>query len=226
MFSEIIANPVSGKNTVTLQDANRLPMKGGTEIKFDVTAKVISGEQEKTVRLVEREMRDVDAWIERWERMRLAGLPVPPTVRRTEQGSLLVTNVKHDGSETYGRSSNFDSDHREATGQGYTPNALDEHFIRIMENQRNEIEAQALHYAAMATEHGITLPFDDPFEVLVKPDGSWSLVILDLRFVYLDELPADQLHTKNTQHVATFMRAIDRYCAYLQSKMAQKNPTV
>ncbi len=64
--------------------------------------------------------------------------------------------------------------------QNMTPEYLSHPALYAFQQMRFEDvvkEAQAL--ADLATAHNIVIPHDDPMNLLVKPDGSWRMMLLD-----------------------------------------------
>ena len=45
---------------------------------------------------------------------------------------------------------------------------------------QNTIEQEAQKIATLATKENICLPFDDPLALLIHPDRTWELMVLDL----------------------------------------------
>ena len=54
---------------------------------------------------------------------------------------------------------------------------IDDIFLSI---DPEEITKQAQEIVEKANKAGISLPMDDPLELLVNPDGTWRLLVLDL----------------------------------------------
>jgi hypothetical protein len=130
------------------------------------------------------------AYVEVWPIMKNAKLPVVPTLRTVQKNgesgndvndlTLLVTDVKRDGSEVYGKGY-FRSLFEPLTWSSYRRRpAIDEKFLEIMETQKADVLKKAREYADRATRYNIVLPRDDPLEMIVHPDGSWDFMILDL----------------------------------------------
>ncbi len=60
---------------------------------------------------------------------------------------------------------------------------------------------KANQIANQATAHNISLPYDDPFDLLVHPDGSWQLIVLDID----NEIVEDTLEKHNRYLVPRFL---------------------
>jgi hypothetical protein len=175
---------LSGKviNTQTIED--------GGEKKRKVTIEFGNSFGKKNINLVEKEpaVFDENQKIEtskakdfymKWKMLKDAGLPVPNTVRITSDKTVAITDLTVNGSELYGKSDGekviFEEylkpeNHRKSKN-------LDGLFLSV---KSDEIFAEANRIATIATENNICLPFDDPLIMIVHPDGTWSLIILDL----------------------------------------------
>lgn len=150
---------------------------GGFEYKHVIAATV----GERPVSLIQRHYEE--RYVDTWEEFRAAGLPVVPTLRVAEtegHKSLLVTDLKADGSELYGKGllvTLSQGDVRERP----PIEMVDRRFLELTSPANIEqIQAQANEYAAVADKNEMILPIDDPFELLIKPDGAWGLIIVDL----------------------------------------------
>ncbi len=76
-----------------------------------------------------------------------------------------------------------------------------------------------------ANRHGIQLPSDDPMELLVHPDGSWELVILDLAFARTNPVQSsfdrDQRKVQNYLYREEFLDHIKNIHACLDKRQNQ-----
>jgi hypothetical protein len=166
-------------HTVELEDDARRIMLGN-EPKQWRTA-IVDGEEQAFVE------RPLDSrFIDTYENHRSVGLPVPSEVlivdtdqRMTLQTrSMLVTDVTADGSAVYGKS---------LLGPGWSARRrapspeLDARFMELT-NRKNLPRVIALthSYRDLATQAGLALPDDDPFELIIHPGGGWSIITLDL----------------------------------------------
>lgn len=154
---------------------------GGVEDKRLVQAKL----GDRALTFIEREHSEV--YEQNWLAMRNAGLPVVSTLRTYQrmtaegpQKSLLLGDVKADGSELYGRG--MRTIIRKRLPREHANPAIDPLFVELTgPDNFARVTEQAMDYSTKAFEHGIRLACDDPFEMVVRPDGSWNLLMLDLR---------------------------------------------
>lgn len=168
------------QTTLNIIEATPLSIGYGS-VKQHLTATIDGTNQ--VVSLIER--NNDPLLVQGWLAMREAGIPTVPTLRQTSRNTLLVTDVKADGSEVYGRGlaeqqimSYLDPT---VERQRLRP-AMDQRFLKISAWHRfHKIRKAAINYADRATDRGLCLPYDDPFEMLVRPDGSWGLIALDVR---------------------------------------------
>lgn len=163
--------------------------KGGVEKKFRIEGEISRGEKTKAVSLVERDFgeRNKD-YLGKWKKLKEVGLPVVSTMRLTDQNKIVMTDLKADGSELYGKGIVFEI--ALAKYANKTPREssnIDKIFLEIMDNEEEVelIKEKTNEYAKIATENGISLAVDDPFELVVHPNGEWDLVCLDLELLQL-----------------------------------------
>jgi hypothetical protein len=127
-------------------------------------------------------------------------MPVVPLLRTAEiagEHKIISTDLKADGSELYGKALISaildDEDPRERP----PARELDDAFVKLTDPERiAEVEERLRALADQATENYLRLPFDDPFELQIHPDGSWEPIILDLRFAYVT---APEKRTEDTR---------------------------
>jgi hypothetical protein len=189
----INAESIIGKPPVEIKNVNRTDLYGGgLEPKALIEGQVAG----KDVYLMERRLDPV--YEANWFAMKKAHLPVVPTLRKTED-KLIVTDVKADGSETYGKG--FLS----AIGERSRPD-VDTHFLELTTGENLQAITQQIDtYIDRANQAGIAIPWDDPFELLVHPNGSWQLIILDLRNAKIEQ-STETVTPINKEAKETFLR--------------------
>lgn len=148
----------------------------GTEPKKEL---VIGPEtsNKKEIRLVKKDVSGMDfnedttpadEFYRVWRGLKDAGLPVVPSVRKVSSHEVVMTDLTADGSQLYGK--NRFMEHRSGP--------LDHLFIQI---DPQEIEDKVVQLRKKANQAGIILPPDDPCELLLHPNGTYDLIILDIR---------------------------------------------
>lgn len=174
MSEKMKAVPVSGGKITEIEVTKTTPFtSGGIEPK-NLVEGTVGGH---AMSLVER-VKFASEYLYNWRAFKAAGLPVVPTVRINEQtGTLLVTDIKADGSEIYGKAMAYNLDEELFRRRI----EVDARFLHLMQNELGDIERRVKEYVALADAHSLGLPFDDPFELVVHPSGSWNLLILDLQ---------------------------------------------
>jgi len=86
--------------------------------------------------------------------------------------------MEKDGSELYGKTVGWslaDSIDRDRPRPD-----IDQLFLEIMERDSAAIKEEVRKHAATAAANSLELAYDDPFELHVRPDGTWGVVALDL----------------------------------------------
>lgn len=221
-MEERIAENISGLNPVKFESQKSERIFLGSEHKEKVGGKVKRGNQSRNIFLVERGFGDsvsskmqkkftASNYIFLWREFKAAGLPVVPTLRKTERGTILVTDEKAKGGHVFGKGFVLSGNKDLATGltsEDLTDNGV-EFYLNILENSSEEIKSQAIAYANLATENAILLPYDDPFELVVEKNGEWRLVILDLSNgeikSFKHEGDKEKLNAENLLLVSNFM---------------------
>lgn len=178
MTEQITANPESGRNPVRIEISEVSKIPEGAETKHLLEGTV----GRRRIFLVEREFDQ--SYINNWHIFRKAGLPVVPTLRVSSRKTLLITDIKADGSEIYGKSL-LTSLHDIHEIRSRPRLDVDRIFLRLTQpGNFQTVDRKVKEYLDIANSEQIRLPFDDPFEFVVHPDGSWELMILDLTYGY------------------------------------------
>ncbi|OGI73813.1 hypothetical protein A3D42_03285 [Candidatus Nomurabacteria bacterium RIFCSPHIGHO2_02_FULL_41_18] len=167
-----------------------MPNSAGYEKKYLHEISLRSG---KTISLVERAfddrlgIADPDKYIKRWQAFKDAGLPVVRFIRRSEKG-IFMKNLKHDGSEIFGKGYLTIIEDQEDNSRGKIPllTEMENKFIRIMETDLPKIRLNLDDIVRKAKDNDLLLPSDDPFELLIHPNGTWEIIILDLSYARID----------------------------------------
>ncbi len=208
MNEVLIASPISGlrERTVTVQDVTWLG--GGGEEKYKVTATMEYGSRKREVFLVDRR-EQTDLYVENWQGFRAAGLPVVPTLRKSSFNSLWVTDVTVNRSYPYGK--NVWGTVKDEYNVVDKDRPLDSVFIEVTaDNNFPAIDTAVANYTEIANQADIFLPYDDPFEVLIHPSGTWQLIMLDIHNGMLNNefYPNRVVRKKNGEYVANFLEQL------------------
>lgn len=158
---------------------SRIPNEGGYEPKKLHTIKTRTGKEKS---LVERRIGSgwIDQWIHVWEAFRNAGIPVVKSMRQFGDDKIFMKNLKHDGSEIFGKGYFVLSEAKVEEGPLPPLTDMEKKFIQVMETDLPKIETDLKDILERAKAHNLILPWDDPFELIIHPDGRWEIIVLDL----------------------------------------------
>lgn len=188
---------------------------GGLSLKQWLTAEMGDKKQItlKRLRLVERDFgKKTNRIVKIYTAYKKAGLPVVHTFRKTTEGKVVMTDVTADGSRIYGKAVSIH--HIGSDGEKRSPDPMDAVFLEFMNNKEvvAAIKTEAERIAMVASENGIVLAWDDPFELIIHPDKTWNLLCLDLEQALYN--PVDQQDAfsvkRNLSHVRSFGIALQR----------------
>jgi hypothetical protein len=221
LFLEKTAQSLDNRSQSKLRILEEVEIKRiGYEMKRKVKAVLIGSKNPKPLFFIERVYNEFtserrDKIIEVWKKFKEIGLPVVPTLRMTKDRNLLVTDVKVGGWETFGKGLLHGIEHYrdvELPEQNYV-----EAFLQVIKKDVLAIKQQALEYAEIASSHGVQLPWDDPFELMVNRKGEWKLMILDLGEAELK--PFTSVSEGNRGFVDFFMDKLERLADYFEEKV-------
>lgn len=135
-----------------------------------------------------------------WYKLKKAGLPVVPTMRKIGDYSVLMTNLTSDGSFLFGKYTRYAKD-------AAVPKSMTKNLKKI---PILPIKQTAWIFADICNNNDIELAYDDAFELLVHPNGSWELIMLDLSGVVINVKPEDKdsLEENNSKHCRLFFETI------------------
>ncbi|HEV7454485.1 MAG TPA: hypothetical protein VGO07_04460 [Candidatus Saccharimonadales bacterium] len=172
---------------------HQFTVHGSQEIGMGVEEKSIlhvRDEEGRELTLLERSVKDDpaerrehnDHYIHSWQVCNEAGIPVVPEVMVSDDDTLLVTDVKAGGSEVYGKGMARALSSYDHAQERHRPHAdIDALFMQITAPENvGAIRAEAERISQLAINAGMELPADDPYELIVHPDGTWQLMTLDL----------------------------------------------
>ncbi len=209
--------PISGRKPHIIEIKEEQPIMGqGLEPKVKVRAETSFGKKRlfrkrkrKEVNFVERKLNSLDSddYIAKWKQFSEAGLPVVSTLRKSSRDSLFQTDLKSDGTELYGKAFWY----LIYSKSEFRLRPVDKIFLNLTDtNNFQKIAEKVFMYKDLADKNGILLPYDDPFELIVHPDGKWDFVIIDLRFgekleAGSGESRRNEIVEKNSRFVGNFL---------------------
>lgn len=155
------------------------------------------------------ERADIGKYPVVWSVLSEAGLPVVPDLYVGPDNTLLATDLKADGSEFYGKSYSMSVEFRHEHERPRPE--IDPIFMDLIERKAPEIEEQVQDYARKAAEAGVLLAYDDPVDMLVRPDGSFQVMALDLTRAEVDEVYSlEERMARNRSRVKNFSATLAR----------------
>lgn len=232
MGERLTAYPFSGRKKISAETKfSQSFFGGGTEEKHEIKADLHSDSGKvREVKLIERADNvgaDKLTYSEKWKMFKDAGLPVVPTLRKTEKGTVLMTDLRADGSEIFGKALAYKLSEKAVFPEELSaevPYSLINRFLEILEGRElEELKNKIKEYVAQASENKILLPIDDPFELIIHPDGSWDLVIVDLKHgTRARDQERDQIEELNTRYANFFLKNLSEIArAYKSLENAQ-----
>jgi len=120
-----------------------------------------------------------------WMMLKSVGIPTVPTVRIIDDRKVLMTDLTADGSMFFGKATKV-TDNR-------ANNICEMEFI-FSQIDLVPVYEELKRVERIAMRNDIILPIDDPFDLLLHPDGSWEVMVLDLGWT----MKLDGLHLKYT----------------------------
>lgn len=156
---------------------------------------------------------------ENWFAFKAAYLPVPEEMWLTEDG-ILVSDVTVDGSEVYGKSLSdiLTGKRREVGNSIREKHPCDVVFAKI---NKQSLRERAHYWAEVATGYGLCLPDDDPIEIIVHPDSTWDIIILDLFHAETPRTRRMDIHALRDYNIRKVNATIDGSITKLQHLFAE-----
>jgi hypothetical protein len=114
-----------------------------------------------------------DNFIQQWRAYKEAGVATIPSVRKISDSEVLMTNLTRDGSAFYGKAARYASER----DINLPLQPMDHVFMNI---NLDPVIQEAQRMADILMQKHVYLPYDDPFDLLVHPNGSWEVLIMDI----------------------------------------------
>lgn len=131
-----------------------------------------------------------DDYVEMYHRLKKAGLPVPPTIRKIDDEFIAVTDYNALGAVFFGKAmvstmreyNRFPEARRLIDG---IPTGVLLGFVDACRH-KEDIRRLMEEYERRVNSNHIHLPVDEQYEIVVFPDGKWKLMFFDLHCVFVD----------------------------------------
>jgi len=218
----ILHHPTVPEKTTRLEVDSRSDIGGGIDRKDRITGHVIPqaidvrpafDPRQRSVSLIERHPHSdhlsATELFKIWQHYKKIGLPVVPTFRVTSRDTVVTTDLKADKSEIYGKAMNVDWYYATAKKlDGLTD--TDHLFVKLYPQIKEAISQRTQELSQLASENGVILPYDDPWELIFHPDGSWELMTLDLEMTEFKN-PGQRfsVEMQNGYNVSDFLKNVD-----------------
>jgi hypothetical protein len=128
------------------------------------------------------EMSDAQRYYERWKYLRKIGISTVSSMRVVDEYTVAMGDMTANGGEFFGKAK------RQALLDEI--NAIKHGFIKarkltilekvFMSLDHEEMKEDVAQIQKMAWDAGIRLPSDDQYDLLVNPDGTWNVMVMDL----------------------------------------------
>lgn len=121
-----------------------------------------------------------ELYYENWLLCRNAGLPVVPDMNISPPDAVVMKDLCADGSSLFGKHTiigKYSLFELSRTAGSTPPDHNESTFAHV--NPSN-IHQRSNEIARRATQEGILLAQDDPSVLLMHPDGTWEVILLDL----------------------------------------------
>lgn len=216
--------PDTGKRTVTrvIVDTLTGKMKGGSD-KTAVNVLLTNQKKERSIPMVMKSTDEVaaDTTYDYWKLLARAGVPTLTTMRVVSDHEVLVNNAVAADEVVYGKHDVI------AARDRHDAQALQESDAVFLSLQEAEVRNRAQQIADQATNHLVALPDDDPLALLLKTDGSYRLLVLDIDVPLIHQgsspITRERIRELNDQSIDRFMEFIARNKRALQT--GNINPT-
>lgn len=120
-----------------------------------------------------------EKYIGKWRLLKEVGIPTVPSMRLVDEETVAMGDMTRDGSQFFGKAKYIEA----LEGGDLTKrpiSKIEKLFLDI--NPRN-IKREIARVQKLAWEKGIILPLDDPYDLIVHPDGTWQVLVLDLSWL-------------------------------------------
>jgi hypothetical protein len=135
-----------------------------------------------------------------WKLLTDAGIKTVPYVWIASDDEVVMPDITSDGSRLYGKSE---------LGELRKQNrALDEKDTNFAKIDFEAVKTETERLIQLATEREIVISPDDPFELRVKPDGTWEVIALDIELVRKENISGEAEHI-NPMAGRTFIKSLE-----------------
>ncbi len=138
-----------------------------------------------------------DRYYYRWLYLKELGIPTVRTMRVVDTNRIIMGDMTIDGSEFMGKGKNYLLSLESAAKNRRQLTSMEKRFIEIYEN--GELVQEVSRVCDLMNIHSLGFPMDDEFDLLIHPDGSFEVLVLDLSY----------LNKKETNHPVDYIMSTE-----------------
>jgi hypothetical protein len=117
-----------------------------------------------------------ERYLEKWNILRNCGIPTVSSMRVIDRDTVAMGDMTWDGSAFFGKQLVSDiGDKKDLDKRSLT--VMEKIFLGI---DPNKIKEEMKRVQMLAWDKGIRLPDDDLYDLIVHPDGTWQVLVVDL----------------------------------------------
>jgi len=124
-----------------------------------------------------KEMSQAKRYYERWRYLMSIGIPTVSSMRVVDELRIAMGDETSDGSDFFGKSKKESVAMELKFGKRRMLTEIERQYVGI---NPEEIREKLRSLQERCWAKGIRLPYDDEFDLIVHPDGSWRVLVLDL----------------------------------------------
>lgn len=122
-------------------------------------------------------MTQAERYLEKWNILRRNGIPTVCSMRVVNDRTVAMGDMTTDGSSFFGK---------EIGIRAYEKRFIEKRPLKVTEEVFLSIDPMDLkqeieRVQKLAWDKGIILPDNDPYDLLVHPDGKWEVLVLDVQ---------------------------------------------
>ena len=139
-------------------------------------------------------------YYDRWLHLRELGRPTVGSMRVVDENTVAMGDMTVGGGVFFGKEKMYELG-GELEGKLYGESVRDNTQMEkvFLEIDRSLIEAEIDRVQDLAWKNGIKLPPDDPIDILVMPDGTFKVLVLDLSMLGLIDPLKDLANEKKKE---------------------------
>lgn len=129
-------------------------------------------------------MSEAERYFARWQFLRRIGVPTVPSMRVVNDDLVAMGDMTRYGGEFFGKAKRRDIRYEEQDKIRRKLTKMERLFLRV-DNEKVKDELKTIQERLV--KHGVSFPIDDAYDLLVNPDGTWSVFVMDLGMLRMRE---------------------------------------